>query len=81
MNLAHRIKRLERYRGPAPCPTCGWGGGGPVRLVINAPEVADGLDLRRAAEHSRVRPEDFCRSCGRQTVFRVPSPMLRGAEW
>jgi hypothetical protein len=73
MNLAHRIKRLERDRGPAPCPTCG-----PLRLVINAPEVADGLHLRRAAEHSRVRPEDFRGSCGRQVVLRVPSPMLAG---
>jgi hypothetical protein len=85
MGLAQRIKKLERTRGSDACPNCGLSSGPKgmqgVRISIPAPEVIDRLNPVSAAERARERPEDFCRSCGRQTVFRVPSPMLRGAEW
>ena len=35
-----------------------------------------GWTMADLEESARERPEDFCSSCGRKRVFRVPSPFL-----
>jgi len=82
MGLAHRIKRLERERGPQACPSCGLGGKGLVQFNVPPPGVlTPGWTLADLEEDARERPEDFCRACGRKIVFRVPSPFLSRARF
>jgi hypothetical protein len=77
MSLGSRIRRLERGRGPVGCPECGYGGPGPVVLRMLPPKVLRQGWTRADLEASaRERPEDFCGSCGRKTVMRMPSPFL-----
>lgn len=77
MNLNARIARLERLRGPQPCPACGGGGGGPVELRIPEPEVFGPGGIAR--DDGRPRPEDYCPKCGRKRVLRIAAPGLRGS--
>ena len=61
-------------RGPAPCPACGAGSPGPVRLNIHPPRVFGPEGPGR--EDASPRPEDFCPRCGRKVVLRIAPPML-----
>ena len=58
-SLRNRIQHLEaQTHATAVCPTCGHGGGGPVKCVV----VEDGEE---------IAGPDRCPACGRVLVYRI----------
>jgi hypothetical protein len=77
--MMRRLSRLETQQreesDDGGCRECGAGGGGPTVFNIPSPKCfGDPPDERD--DTSR----DFCGTCGRRVVFRIPSPRIMGRE-